>query len=49
MEDGTVTTEDLTLLYYYRNRLSGYGLSYLADPEVDLRNPGRTDEKGFLV
>jgi glycerol-3-phosphate O-acyltransferase len=27
----TVWTEDMTLLYYYRNRLAGYGLSRLAD------------------
>jgi glycerol-3-phosphate O-acyltransferase len=49
LEDETVSTDDLTLLYYYRNRLSGYGLSLYADPEIDLRKPGRTDEKGFLV
>jgi glycerol-3-phosphate O-acyltransferase len=27
----SVWTEDMTLLYYYRNRLTGYGLSRLAD------------------
>ena len=27
----SVWTEDMTLLYYYRNRLAGYGLSRLAD------------------
>src|SRR6185312_12041471 len=27
IEDGAIFTEDLPLLYYYRNRLSGYGLS----------------------
>jgi len=30
--DGSaVWTEDMTLLYYYRNRLTGYGISLLAD------------------
>ncbi len=42
-----MTTEDMNLLYYYRNRLAGYGLSRLADPRQRL--PGRQDEKGFLV
>lgn len=46
---GTVSTEDMNLVYYYRNRLSGYGLSMLADPQVDLLNPGRLDENGFLA
>lgn len=26
IDDGTVLTEDMNLLYYYRNRLAGYGL-----------------------
>ena len=42
-----IYTEDMNLLYYYRNRLAGYGLSKLADPRR--RIPGTTDEKGFLV
>jgi hypothetical protein len=30
--DGSaVWTDDMTLLYYYRNRLAGYGISLLAD------------------
>jgi glycerol-3-phosphate O-acyltransferase len=41
MDDGTVTTEDMNLLYYYRNRLTGYGFG------SDFS--GETDEKGFLV
>lgn len=45
--DGVVYTEDMNLLYYYRNRLAGYGLSLLADPRR--RVPGAQDEKGFLV
>ena len=44
MRDDVVTTTDLRLLYYYRNRLAGYGLSLLAD-----QSPGSTDGKGFLV
>lgn len=45
--DGTLYSEDMNLLYYYRNRLAGYGLSLLADPRR--RVPGAQDEKGFLV
>jgi hypothetical protein len=29
--EGAVWTEDLPLLYFYRNRLTGYGLSLLGD------------------
>jgi glycerol-3-phosphate O-acyltransferase len=45
--EGTIYSEDMNLLYYYRNRLAGYGLSLLADPRR--RVPGAQDEKGFLV
>ena len=45
--DGTIYSEDMNLLYYYRNRFAGYGLSHLADPRR--RVPGAHDEKGFLV
>ncbi len=45
--EGTIYSEDMNLLYYYRNRLAGYGLSRLADPRR--RVPGAHDEKGFLV
>jgi glycerol-3-phosphate O-acyltransferase len=45
--DDTIYSEDMNLLYYYRNRLAGYGLSRLADPRR--RVPGAQDEKGFLV
>lgn len=48
MEDGIVFTEDMGLLYYYRNRLTGYGL--VLDIEGrDVGFPGDYDEKGFLV
>ncbi len=43
----TIYTEDMNLLYYYRNRLAGYGMSLLADP--NRRMPGQHDEKGFLA
>jgi glycerol-3-phosphate O-acyltransferase len=48
VDDGVVRTTDLALLYYYRNRLSGYGLSMRRD---DLTANVRTsnDAKGFLV
>ncbi len=41
IEDGAITTEDMNLLYYYRNRLTGYGFGSDFGEE--------TDEKGFLV
>ena len=47
VRDGAIFTEDMMLLYYYRNRLAGYGLSLLGDP--DQRMPGQNDEKGFLA
>jgi glycerol-3-phosphate O-acyltransferase len=39
IQDGAVFTEDMSLLYYYRNRLSGYGLNAR----------GFYDSKGFLA
>ena len=41
LEDGAFSTDDMNLLYYYRNRLTGYGFG------SDFA--GDTDEKGFLV
>ncbi len=43
-----VTTDDLTLLYYYRNRLAGYGLSLRAG-ELKGQLKGAHDRKGFLA
>lgn len=40
VRDGMIWTEDMNLLYYYRNRLTGYGLSDTL---------GETDAKGFLA
>jgi glycerol-3-phosphate O-acyltransferase len=48
-EEGVVWTEDMNLLYYYRNRLSGYGLSILSDSGRPKDEPGVLDEKGFLA
>ena len=48
LRDGYVTSDDMHLLYYYRNRLSGYGFSLRGErgrPQV-LR--GEKDEQGFL-
>jgi glycerol-3-phosphate O-acyltransferase len=39
LEENAITTDDMNLVYYYRNRLTGYGFGKL----------GETDEKGFLV
>lgn len=44
-----IFTENLSLLYYYRNRLSGYGLSVLADVGRPKSFRGDVDEQGFLV
>lgn len=44
-----VWTEDMNLLYYYRNRLSGYGLSLLAGVGEITGRPGQNDRKGFLA
>jgi glycerol-3-phosphate O-acyltransferase len=41
IEGNAITTEDMNLLYYYRNRLTGYGFGRDFSEE--------TDEKGFLV
>ncbi len=40
VEQDTIFTEDMSILYYYRNRLAGYGLSLKGD---------RNDRKGFLA
>ncbi len=47
MKDGEVWTEDMNLLYYYRNRLAGYGISLLANSRKVI--PGQNDSKGFLA
>ncbi|NDD90570.1 glycerol-3-phosphate acyltransferase [bacterium] len=43
-----VFTDDLTLVYYYRNRLAGYGLSIRAS-ELKGQLQGTHDRKGFLA
>jgi glycerol-3-phosphate O-acyltransferase len=47
--DGVITTEDMNLLYYYRNRLTGYGFGKLDESSQKHNFFGETDEKGFLV
>jgi glycerol-3-phosphate O-acyltransferase len=49
IEDGVVFTEDMSLLYYYRNRLSGYGLSLLSRGNKHWTDRGYYDAKGFLA
>jgi glycerol-3-phosphate O-acyltransferase len=44
-----ITTEDMNLLYYYRNRLTGYGFGKLDEASQSRKIFGETDEKGFLV
>ena len=49
IQNNTVNTDDMNLLYYYRNRLTGYGFSFkgsLGRPKI-LR--GEPDEFGFLA
>jgi glycerol-3-phosphate O-acyltransferase len=48
MGDGAIWSEDMNLLYYYRNRLAGYGLSLLARPSAVRGKSGNNDPKGFL-
>jgi glycerol-3-phosphate O-acyltransferase len=49
LEEGAVSTDDMNLLYYYRNRLTGYGLSLLAELGGAKKKAGSHDAKGFLV
>ena len=49
MEDGVITTEDMNLLYYYRNRITGYGFGKMDETSQSHNFFGETDEKGFLV
>jgi glycerol-3-phosphate O-acyltransferase len=48
-EEGAVWTEDMNNLYFYRNRLTGYGLSLLANLDGAKAKPGAHDAKGFLA
>ena len=48
ISDGVISTDDMSLLYYYRNRLSGYGLSRLAQENVLRSGYGKKDCQGFL-
>jgi len=48
IEDGVAFTEDMSLLYYYRNRLTGYRLTQHESGEKE-GFPGEYDDKGFLV
>lgn len=49
IQDNVIWTEDMSLLYYYRNRLSGYGLSRLARVGGQLNQMGQNDSQGFLA
>lgn len=48
-EGESVTSEDLSTLYYYRNRLAGYGISILGHQGRAKRLRGEIDEQGFLA
>jgi len=45
----TIWTEDMNLLYYYRNRLAGYGLSRLVELSGRKNHFGQNDSQGFLA
>ncbi len=47
-EDQAIYTEDMNLLYYYRNRLTGYGLSHLSETGRPKALRGIENEQGFL-
>lgn len=49
ISENAIWTEDLSLLYYYRNRLSGYQLSLLVESEGNQPILGLYDSKGFLA
>ncbi len=49
VENGVVWTEDMNLLYYYRNRLTGYGMVPATERGRLRILRGEPDEKGFLV
>lgn len=44
-----IYTDDMSLLYYYRNRLAGYGLSLLAQADDQRFHLNLYDSKGFLA
>jgi len=47
--DNFFETGDMNLLYYYRNRLSGYGLSLRAEAPWTQNPLGGNDDQGFLA
>jgi hypothetical protein len=49
VQQDVIWTEDMNLLYYYRNRLAGYGLSRLAEIERDKAVLRQNDSQGFLA
>lgn len=49
VEDGVIFTEDMNLVYYYRNRLTGYGLACNGERGRAKPLRGECDEKGFLA
>ena len=49
VQEGVIWTEDMNLLYYYRNRLSGYGISLLARMGGEGTRFRKNDSQGFLA
>jgi glycerol-3-phosphate O-acyltransferase len=49
LRDGVVLTEDMNLLYYYRNRLAGYSLSLRCEKTGSPYYLRKNDSQGFLA
>jgi glycerol-3-phosphate O-acyltransferase len=49
VSENAIWTEDMSLLYYYRNRLSGYGLSLLSGVGGEGNRFKQNDSQGFLA
>lgn len=48
-EDSAVTSDDVSLAIYYRNRLAGYGFGVIHERDRKKAFYGETDAQGFLV
>ncbi len=49
VQQNVIWTEDMNLLYYYRNRLTGYGLSGMRESGEHQTLFGQNDGQGFLA
>jgi glycerol-3-phosphate O-acyltransferase len=49
VDDSAVTSDDISLAIYYRNRLAGYGFGVIHEQDRKKAFYGETDGQGFLV